>query len=57
MIDGPWTIALQQAIKAGKVLAKILAERDQGQRPVTLIGYSMGARVIYYCLRALRDMV
>ena len=40
---------------AGLVLADVLAEYDQGHRPVTLIGYSMGARVIFYALEALAE--
>lgn len=34
----------------GKYLADILLSRQQGQRPVSLIGFSLGARVIFFCL-------
>ncbi|TPX57109.1 hypothetical protein PhCBS80983_g04073 [Powellomyces hirtus] len=51
LVDNPWTIGLDRAKKAGVVLANdVLAKHIQGRRPVTLIGWSLGARVIYYCL-------
>ncbi|TPX30953.1 hypothetical protein SmJEL517_g05629 [Synchytrium microbalum] len=54
LVDNPWSIGLDRARKAGKLLARdVLLKRIHGGRPVTLIGYSLGARVIYYCLREL----
>jgi len=35
------------------LLADALINKAQGERPVTLIGYSLGARVIYSCLTSL----
>lgn len=46
-------MGLDRAKKAGHVLADALINRAQGNRPVTLIGYSLGARVIFYCLEEL----
>ncbi|KAJ8116471.1 hypothetical protein ONZ43_g4435 [Nemania bipapillata] len=53
IIDNPWSIASQRAQKAGEVLADALVNKAQGERPVTLVGYSLGARVIYICLQEL----
>ncbi|KAG8531185.1 uncharacterized protein KY384_004543 [Bacidia gigantensis] len=53
VVDNPFTIARQRADKAGEVLADALVNKAQGERPVTLIGYSLGARVIYACLSSL----
>ncbi|ODV88995.1 hypothetical protein CANCADRAFT_132607 [Tortispora caseinolytica NRRL Y-17796] len=50
IIDNPWNIAADRARKAGLALADTLRNHIHGHRPVTLIGYSLGARVIYYCL-------
>lgn len=55
IVDNPFSVARARADKAGKVLADALIERCQGERPVTLIGYSVGARVIYSCLLELAD--
>lgn len=38
---------------AGSVLAEILIKRHIGVRPISLIGFSLGARVIFYALVAL----
>ncbi|KAI1743917.1 DUF726-domain-containing protein [Xylaria scruposa] len=53
IIDNPWSIASQRAQKAGEVLADALINKAQGERPVSLVGYSLGARVIYLCLQQL----
>lgn len=49
----PFSVAMSRADKAGEVLADALINRAQGKRPVTLIGYSLGSRVIYSCLQSL----
>lgn len=54
-VDNPWGIGLSKAQKTGLVLADSLISNYQENRPITLIGYSLGARVIYYCLKELAD--
>ncbi|KAK2752183.1 hypothetical protein FQN55_008073 [Onygenales sp. PD_40] len=53
IVDNPFSIAKIRADKAGQILADALINRAQGERPVTLIGYSLGARVIFSCLNSL----
>ncbi|ERF68402.1 hypothetical protein EPUS_03720 [Endocarpon pusillum Z07020] len=55
VIDNPFSVAKGRSEKAGEVLADALINRAQGERPVTLIGYSLGARVIYTCLMGLAN--
>jgi uncharacterized protein DUF726 len=50
LIDNPWSNALDRAKAAGSVLADVLIQRHLGVRPITLIGFSLGARVIFYAL-------
>jgi len=52
LIDDPYQIIVIRADEAGKELAKCLLSSDE-RRPVTLVGFSFGARVIYSCLREL----
>ncbi|KAI0126346.1 hypothetical protein BJ170DRAFT_702294 [Xylariales sp. AK1849] len=54
-IDNPFSLARNRSEKAGKILADALINKVQGERPVTLVGYSLGARVIYSCLRQLAE--
>ncbi|PKS12793.1 hypothetical protein jhhlp_001004 [Lomentospora prolificans] len=54
-IDNPFNLALNRSEKAGRVLADALINKVQGERPVTLVGYSLGARAIYTCLRTLEE--
>ncbi|XP_010220059.1 PREDICTED: transmembrane and coiled-coil domain-containing protein 4, partial [Tinamus guttatus] len=51
VIDNPWGVCLHRSAEVGKHLAHLLLSRQQGKRPVTLIGFSLGARVIYFCLQ------
>ncbi|KAL8947197.1 MAG: hypothetical protein Q9222_006496 [Ikaeria aurantiellina] len=53
VVDNPFSIAKSRSDKAGELLADALINKAQGERPVTLIGYSLGARVIYSCLMSL----
>lgn len=53
LIDNPWAVSLDRATAAGKILADSLIERNLGTRPITLVGYSIGARVIFSCLQEL----
>ncbi|KAK6072852.1 hypothetical protein SCUP515_07177 [Seiridium cupressi] len=54
-VDNPFSLARNRSEKAGKILADALINRVQGERPVTLVGYSLGARVIYCCLREMAE--
>lgn len=50
-------IIRERATQAGKLLAEALKdEKAVGSRPVSLIGFSMGARVIYACLLQLHRL-
>ncbi|KAK9136261.1 hypothetical protein Syun_015591 [Stephania yunnanensis] len=55
IIDNKWAIALDRSDKAGKLLAEALLGGLQGNRPVTLIGFSLGARLIFKCLECLAE--
>jgi hypothetical protein len=53
LIDNPWAVSLDRAVMAGLILADSLIDRNLGTRPVTLVGYSLGSRVIFSCLQEL----
>ena len=55
VLDNPFSVAKARADKAGEVLADALINKAQGERPVTLVGYSLGARVIYTCLNIMAE--
>ncbi|CDO92929.1 unnamed protein product [Kluyveromyces dobzhanskii CBS 2104] len=50
LIDNPWNVSLDRAWAAGLVLADTLMAKNLGDRPITLVGFSLGSRVIYSCL-------
>ncbi|CAG0882977.1 unnamed protein product [Cyprideis torosa] len=50
VIDNPWGVCCRRSAEVGKQLAQVLLSREHGHRPVTLIGFSLGARVIHFCL-------
>ena len=55
VVDNPFSVAKSKADKAGIVLADALINKAQGERPVNLVGYSLGARLIYSCLMSLAE--
>ncbi|KAJ5746481.1 hypothetical protein N7520_011663 [Penicillium odoratum] len=55
LIDNPWSVSLARAHYAGLIMADSLQDRNLGNRPITLLGFSLGARVIFSCLKELSD--
>lgn len=53
LIDNPWAVSLVRAEAAGLILADSIIDRNLGTRPITFVGYSLGCRVIFSCLREL----
>ncbi|KAH8591339.1 hypothetical protein B0O99DRAFT_690700 [Bisporella sp. PMI_857] len=53
LIDNPWSVSLDRATSAGLILADSLIDRNLGTRPITFVGYSLGSRVIFSCLKEL----
>jgi hypothetical protein len=53
LIDNPWSVSQARADMAGLILADSLIDRNLGTRPVTLVGFSLGSRVIFSCLKEL----
>ncbi|KAI0181463.1 hypothetical protein GGR52DRAFT_567686 [Hypoxylon sp. FL1284] len=55
IVEAPWCSGVLRADKAGAVLADMLINKAFGERPVSLIGYGLGARIIYHCLMTLSE--
>jgi hypothetical protein len=55
VVDNHWSVGMVRADKAGGVLADAIINRIAGERGVTLVGYSLGARTIYACLMSLAE--
>ncbi|KAF3911179.1 hypothetical protein AA313_de0209417 [Arthrobotrys entomopaga] len=53
LLDNPWNVSLDRAWASGLILADTLMHRNLGVRPITLVGFSLGARVIFSCLNEL----
>jgi hypothetical protein len=53
LIDNPWNVSLGRANSGGLILADSLIDRNLGNRPVTLLGFSLGSRLIFSCLKEL----
>jgi hypothetical protein len=56
MIDSAWEVASRRADLAGKQLAQVLVQRVHGYRPVTLVGFGLGARLIMHALLELASL-
>lgn len=53
VLDNPWSVCVARSAEVGEHLAEVLLSRSHGKRPISLIGFSLGARVIYHCLLAM----
>ncbi|KAI9669324.1 MAG: hypothetical protein M1831_000360 [Alyxoria varia] len=52
-IDNPWSNSVARADKAGLILADSLIDRNLGARPITLVAFSLGARLVFSALQEL----
>ncbi|GMS86580.1 hypothetical protein PENTCL1PPCAC_8755, partial [Pristionchus entomophagus] len=50
VLDNPWNVCIARSAEVGEHLAEILLSRAHGKRPITLMGFSLGARTIFHCL-------
>ncbi|WRT70552.1 uncharacterized protein IL334_007550 [Kwoniella shivajii] len=55
-LDNTWMHAVDRAKKAGKLLGEVIEKRVQGERPVVLIGSSVGALTILHALLYLSSL-
>ncbi|WWC72440.1 uncharacterized protein I206_106402 [Kwoniella pini CBS 10737] len=55
-LDNTWMHAVDRAKKAGKLLGEVIEKRVQGERPVVLIGSSVGALTILHALLYLASL-
>ncbi|KAG9009432.1 hypothetical protein FRB90_008345 [Tulasnella sp. 427] len=55
VVDNEWIRACDRSKKAGRLLAEVLQKKVQGERPVTLIGVSLGALVLFEALTTLAE--
>ncbi|KAK4238908.1 hypothetical protein C8A03DRAFT_43388 [Achaetomium macrosporum] len=55
IIDNNWNNGMVRADKLGAALADVIMGKAQGERGVSLIGYSLGARAVYSCLMCLAE--
>lgn len=55
IVDNNWNNGMVRADKLGAALADVIMGKAQGERAVSLIGYSLGARAIYACLMCLAE--
>eukprot|EP01132_Coremiostelium_polycephalum_P001350 gene1350-1705_t len=55
IISTCWGKVKDRSQKAGKLLADEIIARRFGRRPITLVGVSMGARMLFFCLLELAE--
>ncbi|WVW81013.1 hypothetical protein I302_103004 [Kwoniella bestiolae CBS 10118] len=55
-LDNTWMHAVDRAKKAGRLLGEVIEKRVQGERPVVLIGSSVGALTILHALLYLASL-
>ncbi|WWC92160.1 uncharacterized protein L201_007114 [Kwoniella dendrophila CBS 6074] len=55
-LDNTWMHAVDRAKKAGRLLGEVIEKRVQGERPVVLIGSSVGALTILHALLYLSSL-
>ena len=54
LVDNPWSVCTKRAKAAGVELAQLLKTHVHGKRPVSLIGCSSGALVLWNCMKELK---